>query len=274
MREHGFTETSNQRAQITDERDSKNGLTRRRFLGISGALGLAVGVCTYPLLGRGAPVKEDEAFVYNWEDHDYSFLVYTTKCIGCGFCVQACKRENQVPDGFFRTWVERYRIGEGSRVVVDSPNGALHGFKPSPLDFRVTKAFLVPKLCFHCRNAPCIQVCPVGATYITKDGVVLVDEKHCIGCGYCVQACPYGMRFMHPIKHVADKCTWCYHRITKGLKPACVMACPVRARLLGDLENPNNPLKKIINTERVAVLRPELLTKPNCYYIGIDKAVR
>jgi Fe-S-cluster-containing dehydrogenase component len=249
-------------------------LTRRMFLAVSGAWGIAMIGGAFPHAGRGSTSEGEETMAYNWEEYDYAYLIDTTKCIGCGMCVRACKRENGIPDNFFRTWVERYRIGEGGRVVVDSPNGALAGFKMSPVDFKVTKAFFVPKMCNHCRNTPCIQVCPVGASYMTKDGVVFVDEEHCIGCGYCVQACPYGSRYMHPVKHVADKCTWCYHRITKKLRPACVMACPVGARALGNLKNPDDPVRKIITSERVIILQPELLTRPNCYYLGIDKEVR
>jgi Fe-S-cluster-containing dehydrogenase component len=252
----------------------KKKLTRRGFIAVSGAWGLTIIAGVFPHSSGSSTDNSAEAIPYNWEDHDYAFLIDTTKCIGCGMCVQACKRENDVPDGFYRTWVERYRIGEAGRLVVDSPNGALFGFRHSPVDFRITKAFFVPKMCYHFRNAPCIQVCPVGATYITKDGVVLVDDKHCIGCGYCVQACPYGARFMHPVEHVADKCTWCYHRITKGLNPACVMACPVGARFLGDLKNLDDFVRKIIAFERVLILQPKLLTKPNGFYIGIDKEVK
>lgn len=245
-------------------------LTRRRFMAIAGS------VCTGLILGRmpEALKAKEGSEPYDWEAHSYLFLVDVTKCIGCGMCVRACKWENQVPPGFYRTWVERYLIGEGERVEVDSPKGGLEGFRHRPVDFRVTKAMFVPKLCNQCKNAPCIQVCPVGATYMTKDGVVLVDDRHCIGCGYCVQACPYGARYIHPVKHVAHKCTWCYHRITKGLKPACVVACPTGTRLLGDFKRPNDPVRKTIATERVMILQPELLTKPNCYYIGLDKEVR
>ncbi len=159
-------------------------------------------------------------------------------------------------------------------MEVDSPNGAINGFPATIVDFKVTKGLFVPKMCNHCKNTPCTQVCPVGASYTTKDGVVLVDDKRCIGCGYCVQACPYGSRYLHPVSHVADKCTWCYHRITRGLKPACVMACPVGARAFGNMKNLQDPVRKIIATEPVSVLQPELLTRPNCYYKGLDKEVR
>ena len=120
-------------------------------------------------------------------------------------CVRACSAENDVPEGFFRTWVERYEVHDDDRVhpVVESPDGGMHGFP-----VRTTpgvKSFFVPKLCNHCAHSPCVQACPVGATYVSPDGVVLVDQQYCVGCGYCVQACPYGTRYLHPTKHVADK---------------------------------------------------------------------
>lgn len=248
--------------------------TRRRFLTLFGGLGLTIVVDTLPGLLRKEAAGAARVQDYNWEDHSYCYLIDTNKCIGCGMCVQACKKENAVPDGFFRTWVERYRIGEAGRVQIDSPKGALAGFSFTPVDFKVTKGFFVPKMCNHCQNTPCTQVCPVGASYTTKDGAVLVDRARCIGCGYCVQACPYGSRYLNPVTRVADKCTWCYHRITKGLRPACVLACPVGARAFGDLRDPDDAVRKIISSQRVAILQPELLTRPNCYYLGIDKEVR
>ncbi|MGQ9857356.1 MAG: 4Fe-4S dicluster domain-containing protein [Thermodesulfobacteriota bacterium] len=244
-------------------------VTRRGFLGAASCLVLAVTVRP-----RGSQAVEANPTEYNWEEYSYVYLVDVNRCIGCGVCVQACQRENKVPEGFFRTWVERYRIGEGGRVEVDSPNGGMNGFHHTIVDFKVTKGLFVPKLCNHCKNTPCTQVCPVGASYTTKDGVVLVDGKRCIGCGYCVQACPYGSRYLHPVTHVADKCTWCYHRITRGLRPACVQACPVGARAFGNMKNLQDPVRKIIATEPVLVLQPELLTRPNCYYKGLDKEVR
>jgi Fe-S-cluster-containing dehydrogenase component len=138
----------------------------------------------------------------------------------------------------------------------------------------VAKSFFVPKLCNHCAHTPCTQVCPVGASFTTKDGVVLVDGEHCIGCGYCVQACPYGSRYFNPDTHTADKCTLCYHRITKGRTTACVESCPVAARRLGDRLNPEDPVNEILATQRVLVLQPQLLTKPQCFYLGLDMEVR
>jgi len=149
------------------------------------------------------------------------------RCIGCGLCVDACKTENRVPEAmsYFRTWVERYIIkkpASGSlavrgEVLVDSPNGGRDGFPPSlvPRD-AIMKSFFVPKLCNLCEHSPCVQACPVGATFEAPDGVVLVDPDYCIGCGFCIQACPYGCRFLHPETKVADKCTLCSHRIPRA----------------------------------------------------------
>ena len=125
------------------------------------------------------------------------------KCIGCGNCVRACKEENDVPREpfYFRTWVERYHVhgDDIEHPTVDSPNGGYDGF-PEKYRRRTTasKSFFVPKLCNHCAHSPCVQVCPVGATFESPDGVVLVDKTYCLGCRYCVQACPYGCRFIDP----------------------------------------------------------------------------
>jgi tetrathionate reductase subunit B len=267
---------------MNDERDTspapQDGCTaaRREFLGQAMKLaGGAVvyftcaqaGATTAPVAAR--PVGEG----YNWEEHRYAYVIDTQKCIGCGSCVRACAAENDVPEGFFRTWIERYVVG-GESSHVDSPNGGKDGFPPLETGFAPTKHFFVPKMCMHCTSTPCVQVCPVGASYRTKEGVVMVDGKTCIGCGYCVQACPYGSRFLNPVSHTAEKCTWCYHRITKGLRPACVEVCPTGTRQFGDMKKEDDPVRRIIEHERVGILQPHLLTEPNCYYLHLDKEVR
>ena len=128
-------------------------------------------------------------------------------------------------------------------------------------------------MCNHCEQTPCVQVCPVGASYWSPEGVVLVDPEHCIGCGYCVQACPYGSRYLDPVTHTAGKCTWCYHRISEGLQPACVQACPTDTRQFGDRANPDDPIAAVLATTKVHVLQPQLLTKPKCYYVGLSMEV-
>jgi Fe-S-cluster-containing dehydrogenase component len=196
--------------------------------------------------------------------------------------VKACKIENEIPYNapVTRTWVERYVITQDGETYIDSPNGGRDGFidrKIRGKDIQpeeISKAFFVPKLCNQCDNPPCVQVCPVGATYQTLDGVVLIDRSWCIGCGYCIMACPYGVRFFHPVHKVAEKCNFCYHRITKGMKTACVQACPFNARQIGNLKDPEDPVTKVITTERVAVLKDEYGTKPQVFYIGLDFNVR
>lgn len=211
---------------------------------------------------------------YDPTKHRYVFLVDVDKCIGCGECVRACEVENNVPQHFFRTWIERYEVTRTGETTIDSPNGGRDGFTDTVTGGDVTKAFFVPKLCNHCTSTPCVQLCPVGASFRSPDGVVLVDEERCIGCGYCVQACPYGSRFIHPVTHVASKCTLCYHRITKGMKTACVEACPVGARLLGDAMDPADYVSNVIATQPVAELKPELRTEPNCHYLGYSREIR
>jgi tetrathionate reductase subunit B len=241
------------------------GVRRRDFLAAALKAGGA-----FAILSGGALANEGE---YDWDAHRWAYLVDVDKCIGCGSCVRACKAENGVPDGYFRTWVERYLVApEGSHV--DSPNGGVDGFPPVQPAFEPTRAFFVPKLCNHCKETPCVQVCPVGASYRTRDGVILVDGQRCIGCGYCVQACPFGSRFLSPVTHTAEKCTWCYHRITKGLKPACVEVCPTGTRQFGDMKREDDPVRHAIATGHVQVLQPNLLTEPQTYYLNIDKEVR
>jgi tetrathionate reductase subunit B len=246
---------------------------RREFL--STALRLSGGALVFlagASAGRADPVAHP-AEAYDWEEHRYAYLIDTSKCIGCGSCVRACRAENDVPDGFVRTWVERYVVGpEGSHV--DSPRGGIDGFPPLQTSFTATKSFFVPKMCNHCKETPCIQVCPVGASYRTKDGVVMVDGERCIGCAYCVQACPYGSRFINPFTRTAEKCTWCYHRVTRGLKPACVEVCPTGTRQFGDMKREGDPVRKAIEGDRVAILQPHLLTEPQCFYLHLDKEVR
>jgi tetrathionate reductase subunit B len=223
---------------------------------------------------------------YDWSKHQWAFGVDAEKCIGCLRCVEACKQENNVaPDAHhFRTWVERYVTLEGEdKARIDSQADPVnieasgseghYRFSNRYKDAKVEKAFFVPKLCNHCTNPACVQVCPTGATYKTADGVVVIDHTYCIGCQYCVQACPYGARFFNEEKNVTDKCTWCYHRITKGLQPACVEVCPVGARIFGDRNDKQSSISQFIQNNRVHVLRPETGNAPNVFYVGTDKDV-
>jgi tetrathionate reductase subunit B len=250
-----------------------NFIARRKFVRM--ALYSATGACVGSLVARAN--LEDEPIKMlsqNLKNFDWAFVVDTTRCIGCGSCVRACGIENNVPDQYFRTWIERYEIDEDENIHVDSPEGGKYSFKQNRVqDKPIVKGFFVPKLCNHCRNSSCSQVCPVGATYHSPDGVVLVDREHCVGCGYCVQACPYGCRYISHDLGTADKCTLCYHRIHHGLKTACVQACPRKARICGNLKDPHDPVLEVLHSRRYSILKPEMATNPKCYYIGLDLEV-
>lgn len=212
---------------------------------------------------------------YLMAEHYWAMSIDIAKCIGCGNCVDACSRENGVPAGYFRTWVEKYSVGgwPEEHPEVTSPDGGKEGFHNEAPSGK-TKSFFVPKLCNHCASSPCVQVCPVGATFESPDGLVLVDKTYCLGCRYCVQACPYGCRYIDPAQQVVDKCTLCYHRISKGLTTACCETCPTGARTLADLKNPNDPIHEFLRTNSVQVLKPHMATGSKVYYRELDQSVR
>ncbi|MCE4611649.1 MAG: 4Fe-4S dicluster domain-containing protein [Desulfurococcales archaeon] len=176
----------------------------------------------------------------------FVMVIDVNKCYGCYACVVACAHENNVPVGVFRTWVERYVKPDGTVIYV-------------------------PKQCNHCENPSCVDVCPVKATYKTEDGLVLVNDDICIGCGACIQNCPYGARFLNPIKGVADKCTFCDHRIYQGLLPACVEACPTGARIFGDIEDPESEVSKILSKAKTQQWKTWTGNDPQVYYIDLPE---
>ena len=214
---------------------------------------------------------------YDPANHWYGMGIEIDKCIGCNRCVEACKAENNVPDEpfYFRTWIERYSVMQNGQTEVECISTRPRDAQEAPGDERdVVRSFFVPKLCNHCAHPPCVQVCPVGATFATKDGVVLVDKQRCIGCRYCIQACPYGARYFNATTRTADKCTFCYHRVVKGLLPACVEVCPTQARIFGDLRSRASRLVRFERMNKINVLKPALNTEPKVYYAELDGEVR
>ena len=168
----------------------------------------------------------------------------TLKCVGCSDCVVACQTENNVPIGYCRDWVTE----------------AVGGTYPQlELELRSER-------CNHCDDAPCVRCCPTGASQIVDGGIVIVDATDCIGCGACIESCPYDARYTHPEGHV-DKCTFCLHRVKDGLKPACVSVCPTRCMYFGDLDDPNSEISLILKTRTHKVLAPEAGTDPHIFYL-------
>jgi Fe-S-cluster-containing dehydrogenase component/formate-dependent nitrite reductase membrane component NrfD len=179
----------------------------------------------------------------------YGFLIDQRSCIGCHACTVACKSENEVPLGVFRTWVKYIEKGE-------FPNSRRH--------------FLVER-CNHCANSPCVEICPTQALFKRPDGIVDFDKSRCIGCKACMEACPYDAIYIDPVSHTAAKCNFCAHRIDQGLQPACVIVCPEEAIIFGDLDNPESRISQLIGRNPVQVRRPEQGTEPKLFYIGADE---
>jgi len=211
-------------------------------------------------------------------------VIDLARCIGCYGCVVACKAENGTPPGVFFRRVLSHEEGE----------------------YPTVRRTMIPVSCNHCADAPCVPVCPTGASYQTDEGLVLVDENKCIGCRYCMMACPYqnrsflkGRRSYFPESgRVAPeeaggeagidwdarvdtvvKCTFCVHRLRKArqsgltpgvdreVTPACVITCPAKAMTFGDLDDPNSEIRRLIATRGGFQLRPEAGTNASIYYL-------
>ena len=212
----------------------------------------------------------------------YALLVDVQKCLaagGCTACTQACHAAHNVPSipepnhEVKWLWKESFRHAFPTQV---------HAYSTEHL---VDKPVMV--LCNHCENPPCVPVCPTTATYSRKDGIVLIDWDRCIGCGACIQACPYEQRFFvrrdealysasqvsyeNPGAHQAPvgvpvKCDFCFHRVDQGRQPACVETCPTKARVFGKLDGGEKPLNELISRNNARTLMPEMGTLPNVHY--------
>jgi molybdopterin-containing oxidoreductase family iron-sulfur binding subunit len=260
-------------------------LTRSDFLKIGGAtLGAAVLselVISGPfspeaIQGIGAEAHPHQGSA----EHQWHMAIDLDRCIGCLYCVRACQAVNDVPDDEMR-WnvVFPERLEDGTEFFMNRP-------------------------CQHCQEAPCVRVCPVGATWVRPDGIVAMDYDRCIGCRYCQVACPYDVRRFNwktsdqpnpyqPTwgvaevprrpRGVVEKCTFCVHRIDRGLEqglkpgvdraatPACVVACPVGARIFGDIRDPESPISRFLATKTTFRLREDWGTEPKVHYVRPTK---
>ena len=181
---------------------------------------------------------------------NYGFVIDNRKCIGCHACTVACKSEHQVPIGVNRTWVKYIEKGT---------------FPDTRRVFNVMR-------CNHCEDAPCVEICPVGALYFREDGIVDFNKERCIGCKSCTQACPYNSIYIDPDTNTAAKCNFCAHRVDVGLRPACVNVCPEQAIIAGDLDSPESEISKLLARQHVQARKVEKGTVPKLYYIEGDAA--
>ena len=178
----------------------------------------------------------------------YGFVIDHRACIGCHACTVACKSENEVPLGTFRTWVKYIEKGE----------------------YPDTNRFFSVLRCNHCDDAPCVTICPVTALFTRDNGIVDFDGSRCIGCKSCMQACPYDALYINPYTNTAEKCNFCAHRVEVGLEPACVIVCPVEAIVAGDLDDPAAKISQLIASQQTQVRKPEARTLPKLHYIDVD----
>lgn len=257
---------------------NEKGIDRREFLkiGVMGLAATAVGVAVRPSTdSTPASLASTVHTDGDARPHRWAMVIDQAKCVGCGQCVLACQAHNDIaPD---MQW---------TRLEEDEPVGDQPVYLPIP--------------CQQCENAPCVGVCPVKANHIRPDGIVTIDYDRCIGCRYCELACPYGARVFNWKKFtgenpavpawgqpevprrprgVVEKCSFCYQRIDRGLTfgltpgvdqmatPACVVACPRKARIFGDLNDPESPVSKALAQRPSFRLREDLGTEPRVYYL-------
>ena len=200
----------------------------------------------------------------------YGMVIDLRKCVGCNACTVACKQENGTPAGIYWSKVLQYEVGR-------YPSARLR---------------FLPVLCMHCKNAPCLAACPSGATFRHWTGAVLVNDDVCLGCRYCIMACPYEARTYRPgdpegyyperglaaheeegyaghPRGAIEKCTFCAHRLSEGKDPACVATCPARARIFGDLDDPTSEVERLVASGLAKPRLPEQGTEPSVFYIDL-----
>ena len=180
----------------------------------------------------------------------YGFIIDHGRCIGCHACTVACKAENDVPVGQFRTWVKYTERGTFPEV---------------------RRSFAVLR-CNQCTEAPCVEICPVRALEKRPDGIVDIDPKACIGCKACMQGCPYDALYLNEEQGVAQKCHFCAHRVESGLAPACAVVCPTEAIVPGDFHDPESVVARTLRDEDLTARKTEAGTGPNVRYRDTESA--
>jgi molybdopterin-containing oxidoreductase family iron-sulfur binding subunit len=253
-------------------------ISRKRFLQLSGVSLLAVVAkrAIGAMAGSGGRAAATPAAPFvatRW-----AMVVDSGKCVrkdGCSECISACHKAHNVPAIHDALHEVKWIWKEPFANVFPSQEGTYTeaAFQDRP----------VMVLCNHCANPPCVRVCPTQATWKRQDGIVMMDYHRCIGCRYCVAACPYGSRsfnwfdprpyipalnadFPTRTKGVVEKCNFCEERLALGQPPACVAACPEKALVFGNLADPKSELRQLLQSRYTIRRRPELGTQPNVFY--------
>ena len=270
------TKTTTTQENTTPLPENTRELSRREFMSLLAGLGVTL-VAAQGLWNWFVATNDPLASVNEHSDGPHwAMVIDLERCIGCERCVHACQATNDTADGHI--W----------NVMIPDEN-------------TFAKPVFVTRPCMHCEHAPCIEVCPVGATYHREDGLVKMDYDKCIGCRYCMVACPYGSRVFNwsdrtetdnsslitwgeaevdrRPRGVVEKCTFCSHRLDqaeeRGLRPgydravtpACCNICPTEARVFGDLKDANSPASRALEGREAVVLRSDLGTHPRVYYL-------
>lgn len=254
-------------------------ISRKTFLQIAGgaALAGAGGRLACALAGRAerAGAESTQAL----KPSRWAMVIDVGRCLqkeGCTKCVEACHQAHNVP----QIGVEAHRIN----WIWKTPYGSAFPGEENEYQATRLKTAAIPVFCNHCDNPPCVRVCPTKATWKREDGIVMMDWHRCIGCRYCMAACPYGSRsfnwvdprpylpvqnpdFPTRTKGVVEKCTFCEDRIGRGEAPACVKACPQEAMIFGALHDANSAIRELLRTRYTVRRKPELGTNPQIYYI-------
>jgi Fe-S-cluster-containing dehydrogenase component/formate-dependent nitrite reductase membrane component NrfD len=179
---------------------------------------------------------------------DYGFAIDNRRCIGCHACTVACKAEHEIPLGSFRTWVKYVEKGA----------------------FPDVRRYFTVLRCNHCKDAPCVNICPTRSLFHRDDGIVDFDPEYCISCKACMAACPYDAIYIDPRAETAAKCNYCAHKVEVGLEPACVTVCPEQAIVSGDVGDPQSAISQLISRHEIMLRKPEKGTRPKVYYIEGD----
>lgn len=232
-------------------------------------------------LKRGLDVKIQSTGAQPGVEFGYAFNI--SKCQGYRSCVEACINENNLDRNADTQYIRIFEMKDGEVNLDDADATFQH-------DVPAEGHFYLGTQCFQCADPPCVKVCPVGATWQEPDGITVVDYDWCIGCRYCMAACPYWARrfnWLEPViptdevnpnqhylgnrprkKGVVEKCTYCIHRTRQGLLPACAEACPTGARVFGNLLDPNSEIRWVLANKRVFRLKEDLKTEPRFWYFS------